>query len=131
MIGADIMAKLGELLAELRLDRKMTQRQLSDILHVSVGTISNYEKSVHFPDIEKLSSLADFFDVTTDYLLGRCENSLSPDIFSEAVIEGKTVGDFIRTIQQLPTDRKHILATIMGDMEFRTAINRYNKGESK
>ena len=62
------MSKFGELLAELRLDRKMTQKDLAKMLFVSVGTISNYEKGVHFPDIEKLIDLADFFHVTTDYL---------------------------------------------------------------
>ena len=67
------MSKFGELLAELRQDRKMTQRDLAQILHVSVGTISNYENSVHFPDVEKLMELADFFGVTTDYLLGRSD----------------------------------------------------------
>lgn len=63
------MSNFGELLAELRLDRKMTQKDLAKMLFVSVGTISNYEKGVHFPDIEKLIDLADFFHVTTDYLL--------------------------------------------------------------
>lgn len=67
------MAKLGELPAELRQDKKMTQRELANKLHVSSGTISNYEKGVHFPDLERLINLADYFHVTTDYLLGRAK----------------------------------------------------------
>ena len=55
------MAAFGELLAELRQDKKMTQAQLAEVLHVSTGTISNYEKSVHYPDLDKLISLADFY----------------------------------------------------------------------
>ena len=66
------MAQFNELLVELRQDRKMTQEELAQVLYVTSGTISNYENGVHLPDIEKLISLADFFDVTTDYLLGRC-----------------------------------------------------------
>lgn len=123
------MAEFGELLAELRKDRSMTQHELADVLHVSVGTISNYEKSVHFPDIEKLVNLADFFNVTTDYLLGRCESNLSPDVFQEMVTEGKTVGDMITALQQLPEERKRILVQIIDDMEFRMTISRYNKKE--
>ena len=125
------MASFGELLAELRQDKKMTQRELGDILHVSVGTISNYEKGVHFPDIEKLVNLADYFNVTTDYLLGRCGNNLSPDVFKEIVVSGKTVGDFIRDLRQLPQERKQALALIMSDMEFRAMINQHSERERK
>lgn len=123
------MAEFGELLAELRKDRSMTQHELADVLHVSVGTISNYEKSVHFPDIEKLVNLADFFNVTTDYMLGRCESNLSPDVFQEMVTEDKTVGDIITTLRQLPEERKRMLVQIIDDMEFRMTISRYNKKE--
>ena len=123
------MAEFGELLAELRKDKGMTQHELADVLHVSIGTISNYEKGVHFPDIEKLVNLADFFDVTTDYLLGRCESNLSPDVFQEMATEEKTIGDVITALRQFTEERKRILAQIIDDMEFRMAINRYNKKE--
>lgn len=65
------MAEFGELIAELRQDRGLTQKQLGKILSVSTGTISNYEKGVHYPDLEKLVALADYFQVSTDYLLRR------------------------------------------------------------
>lgn len=102
------MVKFGESLAELRKDKNMTQRDLAAILHVSVGTISNYEKGVHLPDIEKLVNLADFFAVTTDYLLGRCESCLSPDVFQEKITAETTVGDFVATLRQLPAERQHM-----------------------
>lgn len=119
------MAKFGELLAELRQDRKMTQHALAEILHVTTGTISNYEKSVHFPDVEKLVILADYFHVTTDYLLGRCMCNLSPDVFEESVTEKKTVGELIQSFKQLPTDRKEALTLIMDDLAFRMVINHF------
>lgn len=73
--------------------------------------------------------MADFFNVTTDYLLGRCESNLSPDVFQEMVTEGKTVGDIITTLRQLPEERKRMLVQIIDDMEFRMTISRYNKKE--
>lgn len=121
------MTSFGELLSELRLDHKMTQQDLASVLHVSVGTISNYEKGVHFPDIEKLINIADFFHVTTDYLLGRCQSNISPDAFAEVVAQGKTVGDVIETLRQLPTDRMDAVLLVMGDMEFCATVNRYSK----
>ena len=55
------MAQFGELLAELRQDRRLTQKELAQIIFVTDGTISNYENGVHPPDVDKLISLADFF----------------------------------------------------------------------
>lgn len=54
------MGKFGEKLAELRQDHKMTQRALAQRLHVTSGTISNYENGNHLPDVDKLVDLAIF-----------------------------------------------------------------------
>ena len=111
------MAKFGELLSELRQSRGMTQKELAKVLYVSDGTISNYENGVHYPDVEKLMDIADFFNVTTDYLLGRCKNNLSPDLFSETLIGSKTTGEILENIQSLDEDHKHALKVILRDME--------------
>ena len=44
------MAQFGEILAELRQDRGLTQRDLAKLFFVTPGTISNYEKGRHLPD---------------------------------------------------------------------------------
>ena len=67
------MAKFGDLLSELRRDKKLTQDELAHILFVTSGTISNYENNVHYPDVVKLIQLANYFEVTTDYLLGNSD----------------------------------------------------------
>lgn len=123
------MAEFGELLVELRQEEKMTQRKLAEILNVTTGTISNYENGVYYPDIPKLLAIADLFHVSTDYLLGRCRHNLLPDVFSETVIGKKTVGELIYEIQQLPEDRKYVLAVILSDMNFRIAVKDYNEKE--
>ena len=71
------MAQFGEILAELRQDRGLTQRDLAKLFFVTPGTISNYEKGRHLPDAERLIKIADYFSVTTDYLLGRSSSKLS------------------------------------------------------
>lgn len=123
------MCRFGEILAELRKDKKLSQRELARILHVSVGTISNYETGVHFPDVEKLVNLADHFGVTTDYLLGRCESTASPDVFSEQLTADKTVGDFIKVIRSLSPENKDALAVVIGNMEFCMTVGQYAKKE--
>ncbi len=80
------MATFGELLQELRKDHRLSQKQLADVIAVTTGTVSNYENNQHLPDIEKLIMLADYFGVTTDYLLGRSISRLPPDIFEEQLV---------------------------------------------
>lgn len=63
--------ELAEKLTLLRENREIYQKELASYLKVSVATISNYEKGIHEPDLVTLCKLADFYDVSTDYLLGR------------------------------------------------------------
>lgn len=57
----------------LREDRDLRQRQLAEVLHVSQNTYSQYETGIIELTAEKLVLLADFYDVSVDYLLGRTE----------------------------------------------------------
>lgn len=111
------MVEIGELVAELRQDRGITQKQLGKILSVSTGTISNYENGVHYPDLEKLVQLADFFQVSTDYLLGRREEQAVVQIQGSREPKDEIQADIIRSLSRLPDDRKRALALIIGDME--------------
>lgn len=116
------MASFGELLSELRKDGGMTQRDLAQILHVSVSTVSNYEKDVHLPDVEKLISIADFFHVTTDYLLGRTEYNISLDELSKVVLRGKTVAEVVEMLQVLNEEQLNALGVALDDMYFKTSV---------
>lgn len=59
----------GKNLKELRLENRMSQKQLGDILHVCNQTVSFWETGAREPDLDNLLSIADYFDVTVDYLL--------------------------------------------------------------
>lgn len=60
-------------LQSLRKSKKMTQDELANRLSINRGTYANYERGHRQPDFETLIKIADYFDVTTDYLLGRNE----------------------------------------------------------
>lgn len=62
---------IGERIKSLREERKITQQELARYLGVSQKTISNYENGERSPDPNTLRKIADYFDVTVDYLLGR------------------------------------------------------------
>ncbi|MCM3127725.1 MULTISPECIES: helix-turn-helix transcriptional regulator [unclassified Paenibacillus] len=61
----------GHRIAELREKRGMTQEELSNVLEITRASLSHYEKGRRKPDFETLTRLADTFNVSVDYLLGR------------------------------------------------------------
>lgn len=63
--------ELGDRLRQLRQEKKLTRDELAGRLNVSYSAVSKYETNVRFPDKETLIRLADFFEVSVDYLLCR------------------------------------------------------------
>ena len=62
---------LGERLATLRKNKGLTQEELAPILNITRSALSLYELNKRDPDTNTLKRIADYFNVTTDYLLGR------------------------------------------------------------
>ena len=62
-------------LRDLRSQNKMTQQELADNTHIARSTLAMYEYGKRRPDFEILDKLADYFDVSFDYLLGRSETN--------------------------------------------------------
>lgn len=65
------MSKFNIVLKSLRASNGMTQDQLAKALKISRSTIGMYEKGDRKPDPETLEAIADYFNIDTDYLLGR------------------------------------------------------------
>ena len=63
----------AEKLAELRKERGVSQAKLAQSLGLDPSTVAKYETGDRQPDLFTLVRLADYFDVSTDYLLGRKE----------------------------------------------------------
>jgi len=66
------MATFGERIKELRLLKGLTQRQMADTFGITERNYQRYE-ATDSPSNDTLIKLADFFEVTTDYLLGRTD----------------------------------------------------------
>ena len=58
-------------LKELRMSHSMTQVDFAEKLSVTKQTVSNWENNNIQPSIDMLVKIADYFNVSTDYLLGR------------------------------------------------------------
>ena len=88
----------GDILAQLREEKNVGQKEIAAYLKVSIGTVSNYENNVHSPDLTTLCKLAEYFGVTTDYLLGRTSYRSDPSILNRRVSREYTVTDIINTV---------------------------------
>lgn len=91
----------GEKLFRLRTERGIYQKQLAEYLNVSIGTISNYENGVHYPDLPALCKFAEFFHVSTDYLLDLTENAMPIDGLNIRLADGYSIGGVLNTILEL------------------------------
>lgn len=73
---------------ELRQERKITQSVLANYLGVAQNTLSYWEQGKYDIDNESLNKIADYFNVSVDYLLGRSNAPANPiDPFSFANIQ--------------------------------------------
>ena len=81
------------LIKSLRKERKISQQILAAAIGVSRSTIAMWETDGSQPDIEAINRLADYFNVSVDYLLGRDvqpqKNSPAPPEESEADLARK------------------------------------------
>jgi methanogenic corrinoid protein MtbC1 len=72
------MADFGSRLRELRVRKKLRQKDLAAQLGLAQTTVANYEQGSRFPGERILQSIADFFGVSVDFLLGRVESDPRP-----------------------------------------------------
>ena len=61
-------------LKEVRKNKGSTQKQVAEFLNITERSYQRYENGGHEFNFSTLIKLADYFDVSTDYLLGRTDN---------------------------------------------------------
>lgn len=73
----------------LRTERSLTQGELGKVMNLSTSGISNYENGYSTPDFEMLKKLADYFEVSVDYLMGASNMRQSPEGVTRIGVVGK------------------------------------------
>jgi len=74
------MANFQQRVKELRKEKKLTQEQFADVFFLNKSSISRYEKGTQMPEADMLTRMAEYFDVSLDYLLGRSEHRKDSEI---------------------------------------------------
>lgn len=91
--------KLSTRLKSLRENRGIAQKFVAEKIGIKNNTLSGYENGTREPDAETLGKLADFYEVTTDYLLGRTNNpSFSQN--TEAYVNDLDLGLSVQEISE-------------------------------
>lgn len=94
-------------LVVLRKNKNVSQYELAKLLNLSRGQIANYEQGKRQPDYDILKMFADFFGVSTDYLLGRTDDPIPPQPkakkpnYEEYVLSAGTLADAAIRISEL------------------------------
>lgn len=125
----------------VRESKKMTQKECADFLGVTLRAWQTYEQGVSEPKQELLCKIADMFDVTIDYLLGRdtpiptyltsselaFENALIerykqlPEHFRKSFLQGvmEAVDYYQQELQELPQESTMVAVETAGDFRKR------------
>ncbi len=80
---------IGENIKALRREKDITQEEFATILGVTYQSVSRWENSVCYPDMELLPSIADFFGITVDKLIG-----------ADKAVEQKEVDEYLLRFQK-------------------------------
>jgi transcriptional regulator with XRE-family HTH domain len=67
------MSNFPEILRKCRKAKKVPQREIATLLGINERALRNYEHGDREPNIDALITLADYFDVSLDYLVGRSD----------------------------------------------------------
>lgn len=115
---------LGGNIKELREAKNLTQRELAKILNVANSTLSQYESNIRIPSDDVKVQIADFFNVSIDYLLGRpFDADKNKDVpkskafqLEEEFPEG--VSMLYRANEELTAEQKEIMLRLINNVFF-------------
>lgn len=101
------MGNLGERIKGLRAEKGLTQKSLAADLSVTVSTLSHWECNYQEPSSKDILRLAAYFQVSTDYLLGRSDD-IGTDIPLHFEFSRKEQ-QLIRCFRELPESSQNLI----------------------
>jgi len=107
---------LGDRLKKIRKDKNLRQIDLANSLGLAQTTIANYEQGTRFPNEKTLSQIADFFNISLDYLLGRSDTLIN----NEAITYQQR--DINENTEFLLLRKKYFDFVLSGDKDLATKL---------
>ena len=111
------MSEFGDRLRKLRRDANITQKQIAQFLNVTQTAIGKYEKHHNaYPSIPILIKIADYFNVSIDYLLRGIassspptENNVSGELTNSTVIQANRGGTVFSSERSISPEANELL----------------------
>ena len=98
--GGLVVADFKNRLKELRKEKNLKQSEVAEKIELGRSTYANYEQGKRFPGKENLIALADFFEVSIDYLLGKSDNRQSAEKIINKIYDDQELLDFYQSIKE-------------------------------
>ncbi|MDE5884863.1 MAG: helix-turn-helix domain-containing protein [Oscillospiraceae bacterium] len=90
-----------------------TQKECSDALNISLRAWQGYEQGIREPKFELLCKIADLFNVTTDYLLGRETKAPEPNPFTDMNLDEDDEKEVIAKYMSLPPEVRAMMLDVL------------------
>lgn len=117
---------IGRKIQELRKQKNIKQEELAAELGVTAAAVSKWENGYTLPDILMLCALADFFEVTTDELLGRNTTQKQAIVVAETEELGQKIADLVSKYKiqtnVILTDYEVALAVVQFETEHKNEV---------
>ena len=78
--GGIVMANLSQRLKQLKIERNLLQKTIAYDNNITLRTYQRYETGEREPSSSTLIKLADYFNVSLDYLTGRTDEPVNPNV---------------------------------------------------
>ncbi len=106
--------KVGAILADLRKENGLTQKEFGEIFNISDSAVSHYEQGINLINIELLCEIAKYFNVPTDYLLGKCLCKVEYTKLNSKFHNKMTLGELVNTVDSFSKGKKaYLFQTIL------------------
>lgn len=127
---------MKEQLQKLRKAKGLTQEDIARIIDVKLSTYQKYERDVISPPYETLIRIADFYHVTTDYLLGRDTETPEPldqlsTAFDMSALEREIVDGYLNLPKSLRGDVMDFLQKAVEKVQHEQSVKEQPKNDRK
>ena len=123
------MGILGERLRLLREKNGKTQEDISKVIGTTQQIYSRYETNKTELPVRHLLNLSSYYNVSTDYLLGRIDYPKIAPEFSNSLIKNVTIGDFVCRIDSFNSKSKRLLVDYVNYLTYMENTEKLKKDD--
>ena len=123
------MGILGERLRLLREKNGKTQEDISKVIGTTQQIYSRYETNKTELPVRHLLNLSSYYNVSTDYLLGRIDYPKIAPEFSNSLIQNVTIGDFVCRIDSFNSKSKRLLVDYVNYLTYMENTDKLKKDD--